>query len=621
MSVSVKYKFKIKHPNPIDLKKELVNKNFINFNYIKSMTPEEKKKITYHEWAKSTFGYDFNSYIQSVEIDNDNSLNITIFGNKNGFKLEPWFEKFKENCEIFIYSSPDYKQIDPLDNFIHIYYENNQIITTNNKEDIGKELTLLFISNDEYKIKNYLVTKFQMPQEFCNKPIREIVSIFAAIFPSLFEYLPSEYISDKNFLLETIDKNCIIYNFIKNKLYLCDRDIILSTLTAKNKYMYEKSEYYTPDMYEVIKENFEKDKEIVLNFIKKNKYYFKDFAKLYNDDKDVVMSSIGKDYRAGDNYYYFSKRLKEDNDVAKEYVKYNLYKNDEFQENFNDNKEIALYALNNSTETHENILYHLSERLKDDEEIVKKSIEQNPESIVSASVRLKNDYNLCMSLIKQAPEALEYIGDNLLNDYNFCKEYITYLEQNPKPQENYHNGWRESLQYMTNEKIIYDTNFVMKAIKNGATLWSPRDIFERYLDNEEIMVEALLYDNYLYRHLPEKYRDNEVYTIAALTNPNSIEDLETIEDTRKLINQILESSGTFKELITPVNSYFSIYDSGNNLAFASDRLKDKKEIVLYAISQTKEAIKYASQRLKKEILNQHPPKGKIKPVITINFKN
>ena len=103
---------------------------------------------------------------------------------------------------------------------------------------------------------------------------------------------------------------------------------------------------------------------------------------LYNDDKDVVISSIGEDYKARDNYYYFSERLKEDNDVAKAYVKFNLYKNEEFCEKFNDNKEIALYALNNSTKDHENILYNLSDRLKDDEEVIRFIGEKTKEQII-----------------------------------------------------------------------------------------------------------------------------------------------------------------------------------------------------------------------------------------------
>ena len=50
-----------------------------------------------------------------------------------------------------------------------------------------------------------------------------------------------------------------------------------------------------------------------------------------------------------------------------------------------------------------------------------------------------------------------------------------------------------------------------------------QDIFKKFLDNEEVMFYALLCDDFLFHYLPYECRDNNLYTLASITNKSSVD--------------------------------------------------------------------------------------------------
>lgn len=79
-------------------------------------------------------------------------------------------------------------------------------------------------------------------------------------------------------------------------------------------------------------------------------------------------------------------------------------------EKYRDDKKIALLALKGYC----NILEYCSERLKDDEELLFKVANENPEDVLFyASDRLKSDYGFVYKMVEMWPLNLEYASDEL----------------------------------------------------------------------------------------------------------------------------------------------------------------------------------------------------------------
>lgn len=595
MSVEISYKFKIKEKNAKELMNKLIKDSIlINFDYLLKMPDELKEKTSYDNWACEKFGHSYKWTVDEVYIKKDDILTILISGNKTYFNLEPWFNKFKENLEVYIYSEYD-RCADPIDNYSHIYYNDGKIIYSSHREEIQNDLKKILDTNDKEKIIDYLTTEFEMPNEFKDKPLVEILSIFISIYPTLFEVLPDNYKNDKKFIKKCINKNSNIYKYIKNDELLNDRDIILTVLKSKNNYNYSQEEKTSYKFKEMIFEKYKNDREIILNLIKSEPYMFYKYSDIYNDDKEMVLAASKIDYRSENNYSLFSDRLKEDRDIVKAIAKEKCCKIKGFWERYNDDKEIALIALNNEhkhIDIYKCILQNLSDRLKNDDEIVFVSVKNNPESFQYVSSRLKKSKELSISALKKDIKTIKYLDNELLNDYEFCKEIIKILRR----KKNY-KVWYESLQYIKNDKILSDRKFVKEAILNGANTWSPNYVFERFLDDEDIMLLLLIKDDYVYRYLPIEYKDNKKYLFAALTNKYSLKELKEPKNIGDFLKQLTLGT-TYGSIISNAFDGFSFRESGNNLKYTSDRLKDDKDCVLYAINQTAWAYQYASDRLK-----------------------
>lgn len=339
--------------------------------------------------------------------------------------------------------------------------------------------------------------------------------------------------------------------------------------------------------------------ELLELLIKKEPYFFRVYIDKFKDNKEVALCALGINYHSRGLFELLSDRLKKDIDIAKKCCQYKPYNDKEFRELYSDNKEIALYALNYANESirpYECVLGKFSERLKNDREVVMKSLEKEPLSFQFVGDSFKKDHDICIKAINANGENISYIDKELLNDYEFCIELIKLLRKN---KSSIHDGWRNILQSLKNEKILNDKKIVLEAIDHGAILWYPNDIFKRYLKDEDIMVRALIKDDFLYEHLPEEYRDNEAYTIAALTNEISDKEFKNISLPTEFIKPICRGT-VYQGIINNLMNQSFLYDAGNNLQYSSDRLKNKKNVVLYAISQTPSAFYYASSELKED---------------------
>lgn len=592
MSIYVYYDFRIKSENPKLLLKSLLNKNtgIINLDYLVKMPSNLQDVMTYDTWAEKTFGYSYNWPIDSYEIK-DNVVRLYIHKNKTYYNLQPWFNKFKNNLDV--YEADEYDNGD----YHHAFYKNKNIVWLNHWDELGIELKRILNNNNKKEILEYLQNNYYLPEGLNEKELTEIISTLIEKYPKLYKYIPNKYKSDLNFVKKVLNKNNNIYDLLDIDIQK-NREVIITLLNSENNNLNEDEVY---GIYEIINEYYKDDIQVLKLLVKYNSKEFLKYQYLLNDDKEVALSILGKNSFSGKIFDLLSDRLKNDIDIAMKTVEYEPYNNYSsiFNELYKDNKEVALHAIEyeSLSRYHQYVLSHLSDRLRNDDDIVNKSISHNPLSFEYAGDKFKNDINLCIKVLKIAPSLINSMNESFLEDYDFCENFIKTLKSYTKSKkcpDFCSDAWRYILEKIKNEQILNDKEFVIDTIKNGAYLWN---VNNRYINDKEIMIPALVKDKFLYEHIPDEYHDNKEYAIAALSNKLS---LPKIKGNQKFLDRI--DRMVYSTLINFLgrgwfNSLF-YESSGDCLQYASDKLKDNKEIVEYAISSTPHSFIYASDRLK-----------------------
>lgn len=174
------------------------------------------------------------------------------------------------------------------------------------------------------------------------------------------------------------------------------------------------------------------------------------------DNKKTALELI----KEGQGLFNASERLRDDEDIVRAAA--TLWENGLKRANhalewasdrLRDDKEFVLSILTTSGQDYQ--VQHASARLRDDEDVVRASALQSSINLKYASDRLRNDKKFVLDIVMANGSALKYVDDKLRND----KEVVMAAVQK--------NGW--TLQFAS-EKLRDDKEVVMAAIRQDG--WS-----------------------------------------------------------------------------------------------------------------------------------------------------
>ena len=327
-------------------------------------------------------------------------------------------------------------------------------------------------------------------------------------------FIPDKYKYDVGFNLEVID-SFDFFRMLPDEMKL-NRDILLKCLTNKGKYQdaLELSLFENCDIKEMflvaiktddsniyyIPKVFWSDREFVLKVLEIDKKLIDDIYSLLSDELriDDEIVDIYADYWFCD-IKKLDKRVKKTDELVKKMIfsnlsnlRYTKFKNDvDFVNELLDKYSVLEYA---------------GKEIRNNYDIVLKSVKRDPYSLKYASNELRNNYDIVLESVKKEPYSLKYASDELRNNKEIVELAVipsydsgTFmyagdaLKNNLEFIEKLLDNEYVVLEYCSDEiKNNYD--IVLKSIKRFP--YSLKYASDELRNNIDIVKCAVLYTNY-----------------------------------------------------------------------------------------------------------------------------
>lgn len=244
------------------------------------------------------------------------------------------------------------------------------------------------------------------------------------------------------------------------------------------------------------------DKDIVLAAVEHNGLELECASDRLKDDKDVVSAAVLDNGLALE---FASDRLKNDTDVVLQAVVMNDEAITYIGDTLKNNREFfkSLAELCGTV-----LLYDEGEAFRDDKEIVLKAIETSPDVTQCISDRLKDDEEVMLLAATRGP-GLEFASDRLKNDEEFIKKLYS---------ESYYD--LEPLCYIlmnTGCKLKSNSKFMLSLVeKYGSFLPVLKFIDKDIVDYKKIAKEALIKDINSMKYLKEELKNDKDFILDIL---------------------------------------------------------------------------------------------------------
>lgn len=392
----------------------------------------------------------------------------------------------------------------------------------------------------------------------------------------ILEFASERLKNDKDIIKEAIKHDACALTYasdgIKN-----DKDVVLFTVSKDGTLLGE------------VSDRLRDDKDVVLVAVTTNPSALAWASDRLRDDKDVVMAALSNGKKGNDAYdipgmalSFASDNLKADREIVELAIKGTgaaiVYASDELK----DDKELVkkAYSNNHFRLMECEIIEHISERLKKDEDIMILSLESGEEYCWIYEVDTKNPkiIKLCeeerikcvkRELINCSAELSEY------DEYNDNKEIVMIAVTRDGNQ----------LEYASN-RLKNDKDIVMAAVTQDG--WSLEYASDELKKDKDVIKRAIKTTANALVFANEDTRNNKEFVIRA------IEEAEN-----KKIYGILEFLSD--ELRDDKDIVLKVIEYGDDFAFVSERLRSDKDVVLKAIKSNWRNIQYADKTIINDI--------------------
>lgn len=285
--------------------------------------------------------------------------------------------------------------------------------------------------------------------------------------------------------------------------------------------------------------------------------------------KRVEMYGFGKDYRAAMAAH------PEDDELVYEACVYDVSLMQHASEAMKDNKELVMRIAGNDYLRWKGseLLNYVSERLKDDEDVVMACMKLGESAFTYASDRIKNSYQLALAAATPGITALECVGEKLRDNKEFVMEVYQKTEA-----KNFLKF------YFVSDRLRDDEDVVRLYCQTGKHFPYAS---ERLRDFRDIALSACIDDGNAFQYVSERLRDDEEFVMEVLRNRKNTGYLryvsERLRDYKEFALEVFISTGDTK-----------------GLQYVSERLRDDEEFVLEIMKRTGNAkgFQYVSERLR-----------------------
>jgi len=349
-----------------------------------------------------------------------------------------------------------------------------------------------------------------------------------------------------------------------------DKEVVLAAVSN-----YGPALTYAPD-------DFKGDKDVVMAAISDEKHeymitdYFGSISDELKNDKEVVMAAVSREPYAIE---HASDELKNDKEVVMTAVTGRGYTLEFASDELKDDKEVVMAAV---TETGYSLEY-ASDRLADDKEVVLTAVSNDGEALANASVGMRSDREVVMTAVAENGNALEYASKDLKND----KEVVLTAVSN--------DG---SAIYYASDEMKNDKDVVITAVSNESDALSY--VPDNFSDDKDVRIAA-------FSDSPENdidsFIDEKSSMLDAISNDSCYEidyvyDDDIGEKVEVYIHKLAFASDDIRNDKDVVMA--AVSKDGSALEFASDDLKNDKEVVMAAVSNDGRALRYASEDLQND---------------------
>ena len=288
------------------------------------------------------------------------------------------------------------------------------------------------------------------------------------------------------------------------------------------------------------------------------------------DDRELMMISVRK---IGDLLQHASDRLKNDKDVVLEALRNNCHSMCDASDAIKGDKHFILRALEVCPGRHSpSMVRHISEKLKDDEEVMFKALSIQHFAFSYASERLRSSREFVMRAIQDYGKILEFACDELQYDEEILqimqdKGHLLYASEEMRDNKEFVLNALcknvEALQYASS-RLTADREVVLEGIKSGRCM---RFVQLSLRNNKEFMIEACKICDSAFRYVSKELRNDRTVVLEALkTNGLMLEYAKSFQDDREVV-------------LTAVRQ------NGYSLLHASQELKMDESLMIEAVIQ------------------------------------
>jgi CxxC motif-containing protein len=303
-------------------------------------------------------------------------------------------------------------------------------------------------------------------------------------------------------------------------------------------------------------------------------------------------------------------------------------------DNFRDNKEVVLVALDNEKSQYNSqyqppVYWNISHRLKTDREVALKTVENCGNLYYSVREHFPLDKEIILTAIKGNSDSFDYIPNEYKNDRDFT---IKAIKINPRILKYIPDSFVEdkeivlsSITGLAEEKFqvegiylyIGKTLLSNKEFGNEATKLDGRIL--RFLSDElknDKEIISLATDSYIYaiEYASEELRNNKEIMLRVVKQDGRLLKYasDELKNDKEVVSEALDTHCLALEYASEIirNDKEVVLSTvscvGAVLEYASDELKNNKEIVLAAVKNAPYSIKYASPQIK-SLCNDNDP--------------
>lgn len=241
--------------------------------------------------------------------------------------------------------------------------------------------------------------KLEKEYEKLNHELRDnefIVKKLMVVNPNIFKYCSNRLQANKDLVKSVVKLNGVLLKYADEKLKN-DEEIIINAIEN------------TPKSLLFTGKNFICNQKFINKYIKRLSYFLEYVPESLKDDKNIALKAIKQN---SDNFIHTSEKLKDNKKIALLAVRKKGTLLQYVSKRLQDDEEVCLIALNSEQN---GILTHVSERLRNNRNIIAKAIIRNPYAIKEIPINLENSEKLWgfaidkqTSLMKFAPKELQF---------------------------------------------------------------------------------------------------------------------------------------------------------------------------------------------------------------------